>query len=96
MLIFPHQLKLLGVIGLCKVASSCTPSGVQILVILVFDQECRNISRSRVLKRRAVISPFSPESRSMQNGKKNMGRATNAIKTHVTLLENCVGNQFGH
>jgi hypothetical protein len=39
-----------------------TPSGVQILVIPVFDQECRNISLSRVTKRHAEVSPVSPES----------------------------------
>jgi hypothetical protein len=72
-----------------------TPSGVQILGILVFDQECRNISHSRVLKRRAKVSPFSPESPSMQNGKKNMGRAAAAIRTWVASLENCVYNQMG-
>jgi hypothetical protein len=35
-----------------------TPSCVQILVILVFDQECRNISLSQVSKRRTEVSPF--------------------------------------
>jgi hypothetical protein len=34
-----------------------TSFGVQILVILVFDQECKNISRSQVPKRHAEIFP---------------------------------------
>jgi hypothetical protein len=50
-----------------------TPSCVQILVILLFDQKCRNISHSRVPKRRAEVSPFSPKSQSMGNGKKTWG-----------------------
>jgi hypothetical protein len=41
-----------------------TLSGVQILMILVFDQECRIISRSRVPKRHAEVSLFFLESRS--------------------------------
>jgi hypothetical protein len=57
------------------------PHVYKILVILVFDQEYKNISCS-----------LSPEAYKMAE---KHGGATARIKTWVTSLENCGSNQFG-
>jgi hypothetical protein len=71
-----------------------TPSDVQILVILVFDQEFRNIGRSKSRSTTLRFLRFLPSPEACKMAKKNIGCTVAAIRTWVALLENCVGKQL--
>jgi hypothetical protein len=55
----------------------------------MIDQECKNISHSRVLKQIFLSL------QACKMAKKNMGHAAIVITTQVALLKNYVGDQLG-